>query len=113
MQNPTPSHGAKILLIEDDGETRAEIRGALFERGYEVADEATGPGGLAAARRGGFDLLIVDRMLPELDGLAVIETLRPEVEGPGEATLIRGVRGAGFMIVSASEDARPPLGAKA
>jgi two-component system OmpR family response regulator len=66
------------LLIEDDGETCAEIRGALFERGYAVEDAATGTSGLAAARRGGFDLLIVDRMLPELDGLAVIETLRAE-----------------------------------
>ncbi|MGH6981782.1 MAG: response regulator transcription factor [Stellaceae bacterium] len=78
MQSPTPSQGAKILLIEDDGETCAEIRDALGERGYEVADSATGTDGLNAARRGAFDLLIVDRMLPELDGLAVIETLRAE-----------------------------------
>jgi two-component system, OmpR family, response regulator len=78
MQQPIPSHGAKILLIEDDGETCAEIRDALGERGYAVEDSATGTAGLAAARRGEFDLLIVDRMLPELDGLAVIETLRAE-----------------------------------
>lgn len=78
MQSPSPSQGAKILLIEDDGETCAEIRDALGERGYEVDDSATGPAGLNAARLGGYDLLIVDRMLPELDGLAVIETLRAE-----------------------------------
>ncbi len=69
---------AKILLIEDDAETCAEIAGALGERGYAVQDQATGTGGLDAARHGQFDLLIVDRMLPELDGLAVIETLRAE-----------------------------------
>src|SRR6185437_5871765 len=78
MQSPTPSQGAKILLIEDDGETCSEIRGALGERGYDVDDSATGTAGLNAARRGAYDLLIVDRMLPELDGLAVIETLRAE-----------------------------------
>jgi two-component system OmpR family response regulator len=78
MQQSTPSQGAKILLIEDDGETCAEIRDALGERGYAVEDSATGTAGLDAARRGKFDLLIVDRMLPELDGLAVIETLRAE-----------------------------------
>ena len=78
MQQPTPSQGAKILLIEDDGETCAEIRDALGERGYAVEDSATGTAGLDAARHGEFDLLIVDRMLPEMDGLAVIETLRAE-----------------------------------
>lgn len=70
--------GNRILLIEDDAETCAEISGALGERGYTVEDERTGTGGLEAARGGDFDLLIVDRMLPELDGLAVIETLRAE-----------------------------------
>jgi two-component system, OmpR family, response regulator len=78
IQQPMPSHGAKILLIEDDGETCVEIRDALGERGYAVEDSATGTAGLAAARHGKFDLLIVDRMLPELDGLAVIERLRAE-----------------------------------
>jgi two-component system, OmpR family, response regulator len=68
----------RILLIEDDAETCAEIRDALDERGYAIEDKPTGTAGLTAARHGGFDLLIVDRMLPELDGLAVIETLRAE-----------------------------------
>jgi two-component system OmpR family response regulator len=73
-----PPTATKILLIEDDAETCAEISGALAERGYAVTVAGTGTAGLATARGGGFDVLIVDRMLPELDGLAVIETLRSE-----------------------------------
>jgi two-component system OmpR family response regulator len=73
-----PSSGAKILLIEDDAETCAEIGEALGERGYHVEVSTTGTAGLAAARGGAFDVLIVDRMLPEMEGLAVIETLRAE-----------------------------------
>jgi two-component system OmpR family response regulator len=73
-----PSQATKILLIEDDAETCAEVGGALTERGYAVSVADTGTTGLTVARGGGFDVLIVDRMLPELDGLAVIETLRAE-----------------------------------
>jgi two-component system, OmpR family, response regulator len=71
-------NGTRILLIEDDAETCAEIRSALAERGYAVEVSGTGTDGLKAARRGEFDVLIVDRLLPELEGLAVIETLRAE-----------------------------------
>jgi two-component system, OmpR family, response regulator len=72
------SSDTKILLIEDDAETCAEISGALGERGYAVEVSGTGSAGLAAARSGAYDVLIVDRLLPELEGLAVIETLRAE-----------------------------------
>ena len=78
---PAASRGARILLIEDDSETSEEIRAELRERGYAVDVSITGGAGLAAARGGRFDLLIVDRLLPELDGLTVIETLRSERVG--------------------------------
>jgi two-component system OmpR family response regulator len=78
IQHPKASRGAKILLIEDDAETCDEISGELGERGYAVEVASTGAAGLATARSGAFDLLIVDRMLPELDGLAVIAALRAE-----------------------------------
>jgi len=67
---------ASVLLIEDDDETADEIVAELGERGFAVERAATGPDGLAAAQRGEADVLIVDRLLPELDGLAVIERLR-------------------------------------
>ncbi len=69
---------AKVLIIEDDDETAAEIVAALNERGYALERAASGEEGLAKARANGWDLLIVDRMLPERDGLAVIAALRSE-----------------------------------
>ncbi len=65
-----------ILLIEDDVETADDIRNDLTDRGYAIRHEESGTCGLEAAEHGDFDLLIVDRMLPGLDGLSVIETLR-------------------------------------
>jgi two-component system OmpR family response regulator len=69
---------ARILVIEDDNETADEIVSALGDRGYRPARASTGTEGLERARGNDWDALVVDRMLPGLDGLAVIETLRNE-----------------------------------
>ena len=66
----------RLLLIEDDDETVEEVAAYFRSRGYDVERAATGPDGLAQARAGRADVLVVDRMLPELDGLAILETLR-------------------------------------
>lgn len=66
----------RILVIEDDLETAAAIRQGLEESGYEIEHAADGQEGLDRALGGGFDALIVDRMLPSLDGLSVIQGLR-------------------------------------
>ena len=68
----------RVLLIEDDAEVALDIQGDLMARGYEVVHRATGPQGLAEARGPGFDVLVVDRMLPDLDGLSIIASLRAE-----------------------------------
>ncbi|MEI9984671.1 MAG: response regulator transcription factor [Aliidongia sp.] len=70
--------GCRILLIEDDYETADEIVKDLTDHGYLVTHADTGQRGLRSARGRGFNLLIVDRMLPELDGLSIIKTLRAE-----------------------------------
>ena len=69
---------AKVLVIEDDDGTAEEIVTALGDRGYVLDRAADGAQGLERARSGGWDVLVVDRMLPELDGLTVVETLRGE-----------------------------------
>ena len=66
----------RLLLIEDDAETSEEVAGYFLGRGYEVECAVTGPDGLARAGAGQADVLVVDRLLPGLDGLAVIEALR-------------------------------------
>ncbi len=68
----------RILLIEDDQEIAAEVVAALGRSGYAVSHVSDGPSGLEQARQGGWDLLIVDRLLPGLDGLAIIRSLRDE-----------------------------------
>lgn len=66
----------KILVIEDDPETANHVSHALRAQGHEVEERRTGPDGLARAREGQYAALIVDRMLPGLDGLSLVKQLR-------------------------------------
>ena len=66
----------RLLLIEDDDETAEEITGYFRDRGFDVDCSATGKEGLERASATAPDLLILDRMLPGLDGLSVLERLR-------------------------------------
>jgi two-component system OmpR family response regulator len=68
----------RLLIVEDDLEAgEAMVRG-LGEAGHECVTAENGEAGLRAAQRGKFDVLIVDRMLPKLDGVAMVEMLRKE-----------------------------------
>src|SRR6202165_2664611 len=69
---------AKVLLIEDDSETAEEISAELADRGFEVEWSANGIEGLDKARSLRPDAMIVDRLLPGMDGLTVIEALRKD-----------------------------------
>src|SRR5471032_100503 len=69
---------ASVLLIEDDKETAQEITAELGDRGYVVDWAADGIEGLDKARSGGAEVVIVDRLLPGMDGLTIIEALRKE-----------------------------------
>jgi len=66
----------KILLIEDDQETADYIAHGLHEEGHLLTQVTNGAEGLTCALGNGFDLLIVDRMIPGLDGLNLVKTLR-------------------------------------
>jgi two-component system, OmpR family, response regulator len=68
----------KVLLIEDDGETAEEVIAELTDRGFEMEWASDGLDGLKKARDLRPDAMIVDRLLPGLDGLSVIESLRKE-----------------------------------
>jgi two-component system OmpR family response regulator len=73
----------RLLIIEDDTDAAEYIVRAFREVGH-VADHVTdGEEGLAMALEGHYDVLIVDRMLPKLDGLSVIKSLRDKsIETP-------------------------------
>ncbi len=66
----------KVLVIEDDREAASYIVKGLSESGYVVDIAHEGREGLFMASSGNYDALIVDRMLPAMDGLAVIAALR-------------------------------------
>ncbi|MDP4003128.1 response regulator transcription factor [Methylobacterium sp. NEAU K] len=66
----------RVLVVEDDEKNAAEIRHALDDAGYEVDVELTGPTGLARACSVKFDVIVLDRMLPSMDGLTVLAKLR-------------------------------------
>ncbi len=66
----------KILLIEDDRETGKYIVKGLNENGYTIDYAAEGNDGLQLAMNNEYDLIIMDRMLPGIDGLSIIKMLR-------------------------------------
>src|SRR4030081_612526 len=68
----------KVLLIEDDSETAEAITAELSDRGFEIEWSANGIEGLDKARLLRPDAMIVDRLLPGMDGLTIIEALRKE-----------------------------------
>ena len=68
----------RVLVVEDDLEAAAAMVRGLTDAGFEVIHAPDGAEGLAQAQSGGFDVYVVDRMLPRLDGLALVETVRRE-----------------------------------
>ncbi len=66
----------RILLIEDDREAAAYLSKALREAGHVADHAADGEIGAAMAADGGYEVLVVDRMLPKRDGLSIVEELR-------------------------------------
>ena len=68
----------KLLLIEDDQRAAGYVAGGLRESGHSVDHAADGAEGLTLALASCYDVIIADRMLPHLDGLAVVQTLRAQ-----------------------------------
>jgi two-component system OmpR family response regulator len=66
----------RILIVEDDLEAGAAMVRGLTEAGNEVVHAADGALGLKASEPGGFDVMVVDRMMPNMDGLTMVETIR-------------------------------------
>jgi len=66
----------KLLLVEDDRETAAYLKRALTEAGHAVDQAHEGREGLLLAVAESYDVMVLDRMLPQLDGLAILRTLR-------------------------------------
>jgi DNA-binding response OmpR family regulator len=83
--------GQRILIIEDSADLAAGLRYNLELEGFAVATAEDGPEGLRLARQQPPDLLILDLMLPGIDGYQVLQTLRSE--GHAMPVLILSARG--------------------
>ncbi len=87
----------KVLVIEDDAETAAYILRGLHEHGHVADHVVDGQDGLLMAVGGPYDVLVVDRMLPGIDGLGLVRTLR----GAGVKTpvlFLTALRGVGDRV---------------
>jgi two-component system OmpR family response regulator len=94
----------RILVIEDDRETAEQLAEALAASGYEVDLAVDGDDGLSRVRSAEYAVMTIDRMLPGIDGIAVIRHLREEgivtpaliVSALGEVDdRVRGLRAGG------------------
>lgn len=80
----------RILVIEDDPDTARVLRAYLEGDGFEVEVAADGRTGLDAALQGQASLIVLDRMLPGMEGLEVLQRLRSEVQVPVILLTARG-----------------------
>ena len=69
-------HAVRILIIEDERKVAKALREGLTAEHYEVCTAATGEEGFFLASQGSFDLVLLDLMLPQRDGIDVLATLR-------------------------------------
>ena len=76
ITSPQPLSGLRILYIEDDARAAAEEQDLAARSGDILTWEATGSGGLLRAGRDDYDVIILDRMLPDLDGMTILKRLR-------------------------------------
>jgi DNA-binding response OmpR family regulator len=72
----------RLLLVEDHHDLAEHLSALLTDHGHEVEVATDGPSGLAAASAGSHDVIVLDRMLPGIDGLTVCRRLREEVGLP-------------------------------
>lgn len=79
MMNPKVKpmpHNCRILIVEDDPVLSDLVAGLLREHGYIVRQCFDGKSGLEAARKESFNLLLLDVLLPQMDGFEVLDKLR-------------------------------------
>src|SRR5207253_4864016 len=84
----------KIALIEDDNDIAFTIRLNLEREGYTISHFERGQDGLLAVQRGGFDFVILDLNLPDLDGLTICRELRRDPATASIPILMLTARGS-------------------
>ncbi len=76
MTAETPSGKKKILIVEDEKPLAHALELKMTHEGYETTVASTGREGLEKASTGDYDLILLDLILPEVDGFAILEGLK-------------------------------------
>ena len=88
-----------ILVVDDEARIREVLQYALKKEGFTVTCVETGPAALEVVERGGVDLMVLDVMLPEMDGLEVCRRLRRTSRIPilsGQCARAAAIRASAF-----------------
>ncbi len=68
--------GKKILVVDDSASVRSVVKSTLVRSGYDVDEADDGTSGLQKAKAGGFDLIISDVNMPNMDGITMVKEIR-------------------------------------
>lgn len=90
MKTHNTESRVRVLIVDDDKKLCRLVRDYLEPMGYDVEVAHTGPSGLEKAGGGGFDVMILDVMMPGMDGFEVLKTLRKESDMPVLMLTARG-----------------------
>jgi len=104
IQPPSRASGRPILVVDDDAKIVRLVRTYLERDGFAVVTAADGPAALDAIERHRPALVVLDLMLPELDGRAVIRAVRRDDEAAATPILIVSARGSTLDRIAGLED---------
>jgi two-component system KDP operon response regulator KdpE len=93
-----------IVLIEDDSETRSFVRARLLTQGYRLLEALTGVDGLTKAANSRPDVVVVERDLPDMDGIEVVRRLREWTSVPVVVLSARDQEGDKVVALDAGAD---------
>jgi len=82
QNQPAPPNGKRVLCIEDEHFISELYARALSRRGYEIDVEMDGQVGLEKAQTDSYDIILLDLMVPTIDGIEVLRTLRDQTKTP-------------------------------
>jgi two-component system, OmpR family, response regulator QseB len=94
---PRAVRGTRLLLVEEDADLVARVRGALVDAGYDVDVARDGQRGLHLGLTRAYDVMVIDRKLPALDGLDLLMRLRSRAV-QARALLVSALAGVGDRV---------------
>ena len=74
--SPAQSRNPRVLIVDDEPDIREVIGSMLLAAGYDVVEQESGAAALSAVNGGGFDVVITDVLMPDVDGVAIVQAVR-------------------------------------